>query len=189
MHNKSPEKELELIKKVQKFADGDALKKLCKLYLPMINAVKSKYYLKLYDKQDWEQEALIVCYQSAMDFSEKRGRFGSYFKKRLNNHAISILRYQLSKGRKANNDTVSWDSLSLVDGGVHEPRTLNMHIPSSVVYDEWVSRLSDLELTALLINLGKIDEEFVKESLNIDNSTIRRARLRALYKIRQTLFE
>lgn len=189
MHNKGPEYELELIKKVQKSADGIALQELCELYRPMINAVKSKYFLKLYDEQDWDQEAMIVCYQSAMDFLEKRGNFSSYFKRRLNNHAISILRYQLSQRRKADNDSVSWDNLLLTEGSVHEPKTLSSHIPNSIVYDEWVSKLSDLELTALLISLGKIDEEFVKRSLNLDQQTINRARFRAFKKIRQTLFE
>lgn len=190
MENRGPKYELELIKKVQKLADGAALKELCKIYEPMINTVKSKYYLRLYDGQDWDQEAMIICYQAAMDFSEKRGGFGSYFKKRLNNHAIGILRYHLSKKRKTNNESISWERLFFDDVGIREPQAAtSFNIPSTILYDEWLSKLSDLELTALLISLGKVDAEYVKKSLNIDMQTINRAKFRALQKIRQTLFE
>lgn len=190
MHNKGPKQELELIKKVQKSSDGDALKKLCEIYRPMINTVKSKYFLRLYDEQDWDQEAMIVCYQSAIDFSKDRGKFGSYFKRRLNNHAISLLRYQLSKRRKVNNESISWENLLATSAlGVHEPSTVDLTTPSSVIYDDWLGKLSDLELTALLISLGKIDETFVKQSLGISEQTIKRARSRALQKIHKTLFE
>lgn len=188
MHNKGPEYEAELIKKIQKFADGSALKQLYAIYKPLIITVRSKYYLRLYDEQDWEQEALIVCYESAMEFKEKRGSFGSYFKKRLNNHAINILRYQLSQRRKPDNESVSWEKLLLAEGSVHEPQVLDFRLPSKMIYDEWLPHLSDLELTALLISLGKIDEKYVKESLNINSATISRAKFRALQKIRKALF-
>lgn len=156
----------------------------------MINTVKRKYYLRLYDEQDWEQEAMIVCYQSALDFSTKRGRFGSYFKRCLNNHAISILRKQLSAKRIINNNSVSWEKI-LFDGSnmVQEPKSIDFNLPTSASYEEWLAELSDLELASLLINLGKVDEEYVKTSLGVTSKTISRARFRAFQKIRKSILE
>ena len=190
MMNKSSEYELELIKRIQKEADGLAIKELCHIYQPMINAVKRKYYLRLYDEQDWEQEAMIVCYKTAIDFSAKRGKFGSYFKRCLNNHAISILRKHFSVKRKINNNSVSWEKILYESSNmVQEPKTNEFILPTYVLYDEWLEQLSNLELAALLISLGKIDEHYVKNSLGVDIKAIKRARFRVLQKIHRSILE
>ena len=53
-------KERKLIKKV-KAGDDEALEKLFVLYKPLVNSVVKKYYLGHYDRNDWEQEAMIIC--------------------------------------------------------------------------------------------------------------------------------
>lgn len=190
MNKLSSSYELELIKRIQRESDGLAVKSLCQIYRPMINTVKRKYYLRLYDEQDWDQEAMIVCYQSAIAYSTNRGKFGSYFKRCLNNHAISILRKQLSAKRKINNDSISWEKIVYDTSNiVQEPKTVDFSLPTSVTYRECLEKLSNLELAALLVSLGRIDEEHVRNILGVNIKAIDRAKFRTLQKIRNSLLE
>lgn len=71
--------EEKLIKKVRA-GDDQALEKLFHLYEPLVNSIVKQFYLHHYDRKDWDQEAMIVCYEAALVFSPKKGKFSSLYK-------------------------------------------------------------------------------------------------------------
>ena len=83
--NSNEIRELELIEKI-KLQDSEALKQLCNIYQPLIRSISNNYFLRIYDYQDWQQEAMIVCYSCAQSFSRERGSFAGYFRRRLTRH-------------------------------------------------------------------------------------------------------
>lgn len=79
-------KEKKMIKQVKK-GDDAALEELFALYQPLVNKVLKGYYLRHYDQKDWQQEAMIICYEAAMVYSERKGNFAGLYKAKLTNHA------------------------------------------------------------------------------------------------------
>lgn len=63
-----------------KMGDDQALKELFFLYKPLVNSILKKYYLHHYDRDDWEQEALIICYESVVVFLVKKEVLVVYIK-------------------------------------------------------------------------------------------------------------
>lgn len=99
-------KERKLIKKV-KAGDDEALEKLFVLYKPLVNSVVKKYYLGHYDRNDWEQEAMIICYEAALVYSSEKGNFGSLYKTKLSNHARTLIRYNNAFKRQVYDQSIS----------------------------------------------------------------------------------
>ena len=84
--------ELKLIARVRK-GDSQALKKLFVNYQPLVDNCRRQFYLTDYDACDWKQEALIVCYESALLYDPARRRpFGALFKIRLRHRFINLCR-------------------------------------------------------------------------------------------------
>lgn len=179
--------EQELIGQVQAGND-DALIKLCYFYRPLINSVKQKYFVRFYDSQDWDQDALIVCYQAAMSYEQDKGKFGSYFKIRLHNHAKSLLRYDMAYRRRAFAQATSLEAAAAKGiEPLHQETTQLAEIPISEKFTELCAQLSDLEIKTLLIVLGVWHQEEVLQKLQIEQITLVRARSRLMQKMRKTL--
>ena len=159
-------KEKTLIKKV-KAGDDEALEKLFVLYKPLVNSVVKKYYLGHYDRNDWEQEAMIVCYEAALVYSSEKGNFSSLYKTKLSNHARTLIRY---------------------NKGIQEPRRSELAIPINDTYNEFVKSLSRLELIALMTIIGEMSTEYVINHMKIEAIQLIRARSRTLQKMRKVLF-
>jgi RNA polymerase sporulation-specific sigma factor len=179
--------EMNLILQIKKGKD-DALIKLYQRYYPLVYSVKRKYYVRYYDDQDWNQDALIICHASAMNFNQSKGKFGSYYKTRLTNHAKTLIRYNSAYRRKAMNQSISLDAAR--EKGL-EPIAKSVISPSEIPLSETlanlIANLSDLEISALLIELGIIDIEDVLQKFGVDQVTILRARSRLSRKMRHEL--
>ena len=179
--------EAELIKQI-KNGEDEALLDLCFRYKPLINKVKGMYHVRYYDNQDWEQDAMIICHASAKSFDLNKGKFGSYFKTRLINHARSLVRYDNAYRRQALKQSVSLETakknnlMPLNKSFVSIPE-----IPLSENIAILTGRLSTLEANALLVGLGVIKQKDVIEKLKISKLTLSRARSRLAQKMRQTL--
>ena len=63
--------EVYLIRRVKEEQDTIALLELVNRYRPLINGAKLNFYLRNFDQDDWEQEALIMCYQSCCTYDEE----------------------------------------------------------------------------------------------------------------------
>ena len=181
--------EAELIRQI-KNGEDEALLDLCFRYKPLINKVKSMYHVRYYDNQDWEQDAMIICHASAKSFDFNKGKFGSYFKTRLINHARSLVRYDNAYRRQALKQSVSLETakknnlMPLNKSFVSIPE-----IPLSENIAILTGRLSTLEANALLVGLGVIKQKDVIEKLKISKLTLSRARSRLAQKMRQTLLD
>lgn len=178
-------KENELIKQVKK-GDDEALKELFELYQPLVNKVLKGYYLRHYDQNDWQQEAMIICYESAMVYSGQKGNFAGLYKAKLTNHARTLVRYHTALRRKMYNTSVSLDRAKLQS--INEPKLSQLAIPIGVTYNNFVKSLSRLELIALLTILGEMSIEHVINHLNIEAVKLLRARSRIIKKMRNVLF-
>lgn len=181
--------EAELIRQI-KNGEDEALLDLCFRYKPLINKVKGMYQVRYYDNQDWEQDAMIICHASAKSFDLNKGKFGSYFKTRLINHARSLVRYDNAYRRQALKQSVSLETakknnlLPLNKSFVSIPE-----IPLSENIAILTGKLSTLETNALLIGLGIVKQKDVIEKLKISKLTLSRARSRLAQKMRQTLLD
>ena len=181
--------EAELIRQI-KNGEDEALLDLCFRYKPLINKVKGMYHVRYYDNQDWEQDAMIICHDSAKSFDLNKGKFGSYFKTRLINHARSLVRYDNAYRRQALKQSVSLETakknnlMPLNKSFVSIPE-----IPLSENIAILTGRLSTLEANALLVGLGVIKQKDVIEKLKISKLTLSRARSRLAQKMRQTLLD
>lgn len=181
--------EAELIRQI-KNGEDEALLDLCFRYKPLINKVKAMYHVRYYDNQDWEQDAMIICHASAKSFDLNKGKFGSYFKTRLINHARSLVRYDNAYRRQALKQSVSLETakknnlLPLNKSFVSIPE-----IPLSENIAILTGKLSNLETNALLIGLGIVKQKDVIEKLKISKLTLSRARSRLAQKMRQTLLD
>lgn len=181
--------EAELIRQI-KNGEDEALLDLCFRYKPLINKVKGMYHVRYYDNQDWEQDAMIICHASAKSFDLNKGKFGSYFKTRLINHARSLVRYDNAYRRQAIKQSVSLETakknnlLPLNKSFVSIPE-----IPLSENIAILTGKLSTLETNALLIGLGIVKQKDVIEKLKISKLTLSRARSRLAQKMRQTLLD
>ena len=181
--------EAELIRQI-KNGEDEALLDLCFRYKPLINKVKGMYHVRYYDNQDWEQDAMIICHASAKSFDLNKGKFGSYFKTRLINHARSLVRYDNAYRRQALKQSVSLETakknnlMPLNKSFVSIPE-----IPLSENIAILTGKLSTLETNALLIGLGIVKQKDVIEKLKISKLTLSRARSRLAQKMRQTLLD
>ncbi|WEV70524.1 sigma-70 family RNA polymerase sigma factor [Lactobacillus sp. ESL0785] len=179
--------EKELIEQI-KLGNDEALRQLCCYYQPLINNLERQYFIRSYDRQDWQQDAMIICYETALNYDSARGKFGSYFKTRLTNHIKTLLRYEMAYRRRALAQSISLEAA--VESGLsslHQPLTQAIEIPLSEKFAELLTQLSDLEIKALLIILGKWSQEEALKKLKIEQITLIRARSRLMQKMRQAL--
>lgn len=173
-----------LIKRV-KAGDDQALKKLFSLYKPLVSSILKKYYLYHYEYKDWQQDALIICYEAALIYSAEKGRFGSLYKTKLSNHARTLVRYNMALRRQVYSKTVSWEKVDM--SVIQEPRRFELAIPIDDTYNNFVKSLSRLELIALLIVLGEMSTEYAVEKFGLEAMQLVRARSRTLQKMRNVL--
>lgn len=178
-------KEEKLIKKVQA-GDDQALEKLFQLYAPLVNSIVKQFYLHHYDRNDWDQEAMIVCYEAALVFSPQKGKFGSLYKTKLSNHARTLVRYNMARRRQIYSQSIPLEQANIQ--GVNEPRRSGLSIPIDETYNNFVNSLSHVELIALLTIIGEISTEYAIDHLNIEAMKLVRARSRTLQKMRKVLF-
>lgn len=178
--------ELVLIEKVRK-KNSRALKELYQRYLPMVNLVKSRFFIRDYDQDDWQQEAMLVCYETAILWREGMKSFGSFYKLRLLNHARTLVRYQAAKRRAAFSHATSYEVV--VENGMQvDPLTSFAKVPASETMGNLIQGLSLLELFALLETLGIISHEEALERLKISEQSLIRAKSRVVRKLKDILF-
>ncbi len=178
-------KEMNLILAVLN-GDEDQLMVLFEKYRPLTESVKRKYFLKDYDENDWEQEALIVCLEAVRSYDAAKGEFGSYYKRKLLNHASSLVRSYYTDRRRAY--TLS-DSIGQVNDhgesaffyGQEEAVDYSLE----EAYCEFYDSLSPAELAAFDIALGQKTLEQVQAALGLSREQLRRAKNRAYHKFKK----
>lgn len=95
--------ESNLISQIRDNKDSVALDKLVRRYQPMIDNMASQYFVNGFDRDDWYQEAFLVCYQTCKLFDGSTGsKFGSFYKMKFKHHIIDLIRHENAVKRKIN---------------------------------------------------------------------------------------
>ncbi|WP_071130993.1 ECF-type sigma factor [Enterococcus timonensis] len=91
--------------------DEDALVDNYRKYHPLVLRLRSSYYLRFFDLDDWLQEGLILFHRSVMNYDDSLGvTFGLYFKKNFTRHIISILRKEQALKRRGDLQAASFEA-------------------------------------------------------------------------------
>lgn len=106
------------------------------------------YYIKLWDKSDWEQEGLITLYQlleSHPELKEDEESLRSYFKVKFSNHVKDNLRRQSSQKRKLNQ--IDYEEISEVESYYMHPGSIRQEdfLLTRIVLEEIRSSLTAAE--------------------------------------------
>lgn len=166
--------------------DSEALKELMKRYQGVAINVQKRFYLRSYDYQDWNQDSLLICYQSCKKYDfEKGGKFGAFFKTNLVNHACSLIRHEMAKRREPYRKALSYE-LMVDIGKIQEEVSIGQLIPNNKIFEEYILSLSELEILALLHHLGKLDDKKLKE---LTKSQLQQAKHRCKKKLERLLFK
>ena len=98
------------------YSDTDIANGKCELsqvynqYLPLVRSVCKRYYLHLYDTDDLQQEALIVCHKSIQRYNlDYKISFGAFYKLNLERHLCSLLRHEKSQKRMVDSIATSYE--------------------------------------------------------------------------------
>lgn len=179
-------KEEILIKEIKIDKNEESLIILFEIYRPMTESMKQKFFIRCFDEQDLEQECLICCFEAVMSFDASKGKFGSYYKRKLNNRFISLIRKHHSLRRIGDELTVSIEE--------HFPEVLEqtVEILSVLLDDEYESfwdSLSKVEHKAFKICLGLIDLEEALANDAFTREQIRRAESRVTKKFTDWLLK
>lgn len=170
--------------------DNEALISLCEQYQPLILGVQKRYQLRYYDFDDWRQEAMLVCYETALVYDEKKlMSFGSFFKLRLYNHARSLLRYQLAARRAQDAKAASYEAA--VAAGLPEPMSQDAigEQPWQEAYQACWGHLSERERAALLVQIGRLSKEEAKSRTACTETQLQQAQQRCKRKLRAELLD
>lgn len=180
--------EVYLIRRVKEKQDMKALHELVTRYRPLINGAKLNFYIRHFDEDDWEQEAIIMCYQSCCTYDENRAdNFGAYYRTRFYNHLRSLLRYELAKKRTAFSKSVSYDNV--IQKNLIKEEVEEMHItPRKEMYQKFIKKLSEKELIALKIFLGELTLEEASKQTKYSRYQLLQAKARCKSKLRKELF-
>ncbi|MCD5560925.1 sigma-70 family RNA polymerase sigma factor [Lactobacillus delbrueckii subsp. lactis] len=180
------ERERLLISRIQKDDDEQALKELYYSCLPVIGGTIKQYFVELYDSQDWEQEALILCYKTAKCFDLKQGKpFVGFYKVSLHNRDINLIRRGKRKKRLAASDQVYWED---VTPELEQASCLIASPPVPVLdWQDLVESLSMLELEELLLELGYKQAGEIMRQYQVNEMGLRRAKYRVKEKIKLKL--
>ncbi|WP_162261216.1 sigma-70 family RNA polymerase sigma factor [Companilactobacillus kimchiensis] len=177
---------------VKENKDSIALVNLVRRYQPMINNMRSQYYINGYDINDWYQDALLVCYQTCNVFDGNSGsKFGSFFKLKFKNYIIDNIRHENAQKRKANIGAQSLDLMPIEEqrdiGAVENCGRLVIQYQ----IQEIVSDFSDIELVSFQFLLGKISKKDACKKAKCDLQRIELAINRAKTKLksRRALFD
>ncbi len=139
---------------IKKIKEGDSTSfiELFRKFQPVVFALKRKYFVKSMDHDDWLQEGMIACYQSALTYDELKGlTFGRYFKLNLERRICSILRKENAEKRRIDREAVSFEEELEIYGECYNSTSFVLDDFLDVLIlreelDEFMSKLSEFEL-------------------------------------------
>ncbi|WP_283678028.1 sigma-70 family RNA polymerase sigma factor [Lentilactobacillus sp. Marseille-Q4993] len=155
--------ELDLIEKVTQ-KDDEAFAQLFKQYYPVVNKLRTEYYVNGMDNDDWDQEARIIMYRAARKFDPNyRSNFGSFYSRLLKHRIFDLIRRHNAQKRLPAEPLVSIDSdESYYEATVEDPR-VNCPEGTTVMKDTLANVLDQctpLERDALLEIISRPSEAF-----------------------------
>ncbi|MCH4056546.1 sigma-70 family RNA polymerase sigma factor [Lapidilactobacillus gannanensis] len=179
--------ELLLIKAVQDHSDSQALESLVKKYQPMICRAAQQFYFKLFDQDDWQQEARIVCYETCLLYrTDHNCQFGAFFKLRFHNHLRSLLRHELALKRQSNHQSLPLEDYLAEEnsyGSICYPTQLKTQ--SFFEMEQFLKTLSYFELQSFRVACQQQTLEETCRHLDCTEEQVRRGIDRCHGKMRE----
>lgn len=184
----SEKEETRLISQVLE-GDSEALQKLVRVFEPLIQKTKRQYHLRDFDDSDWEQEALITCYNAVLTYKKEKGRFAVYFRSQFVNHIRTILRSYMADCRSVYLKTESLDALKEQgEQNLSCTKVMPMEYSINEIGNKFFNSLSDIELMAFHTLIGLTTDQEAIDKWNIELTQLSRARCRAYHKLMNNLF-
>ncbi|MFA9494277.1 sigma-70 family RNA polymerase sigma factor [Streptococcus sp. E17BB] len=109
---------------------------------PIVLKLRNLYYIKLWELEDWEQEAMICLYtllDKQPDLSDNQEKLRVYFKTKFSNLVNDELRKQESKKRQLNK--LSYEDISEVAHLIPNPEIL---LDEFICFKDSLDRLKKL---------------------------------------------
>lgn len=181
--------DVELINRVKK-RDDQALCELYYRYEPIVKKIMARYFIRNYELTDWQQDALLICYETACIFDPALNlNFGGLFKLKLLNHTRSLLRFEMAQKRVGNNQAISYEAVleeghSELIGEGRRNGHLDDYLKISEL-DEFIASLSLTELMAFRYQLGAITLIEACQRANCEKKQIKNAYNRCYVKFRK----
>lgn len=92
--------------------DAQAIEYLCQQYRPVLVRLQRMYWLRLYDDDDWQQEARWICYLAAQQYDARYHlTFGRFYQMQLKHRIITLLRQQFALKRRCDQYAVRYRDL------------------------------------------------------------------------------
>ncbi|HJE15153.1 MAG TPA: hypothetical protein K8W17_03655 [Lapidilactobacillus dextrinicus] len=179
--------ELTWVRAVQDTGSSDALEQLVVKYQPMIQATINRFYLRMFDQDDWQQEARIVCYETCLLYETQRNcQFGAFYKLRFDHHVRNLVRHELAIKRQSNRQNISLEEMMIAetfpDG--FAPAQRETHALPEFDLTEYLALLSNFEFESFQVVLNLRREQDVCHEYNCDQIQIKRAIARCHKKLR-----
>ncbi|GBG95861.1 DNA-directed RNA polymerase sigma-70 factor [Ligilactobacillus salitolerans] len=195
-HHKVSAEDLELIAETLADADSQALGKLFHKYRPLVLNLISSYRFRYYDFDDLLVEALVVCYESVLEFEPSRQiPFGAFFKANLNNYLMTLLRGQKAQKRQLDKVTSSFEGMLELKGeNSFGPDQHSISPEQYLLLKEKLERLptvlSSLEIEVLQLYCGPFpySNQSIAEHLSISYPALSNASSRCKYKTIKLLY-
>lgn len=182
------DREKKLIEKVRQ-NDDRALIELFSMYHPIVEKSRNRFFFRGFDKDDWDQETLLICHEAALTYNSDKGSFGTFFRCKLNHWCVSLLRYQNAERRLGDDQNCSLDLL--IEGGEFLNKRDNIWVevltPDGCI--EYLEKLSENEFLGFQYLLGKYTSEELKKLKGINPEQLKRACARAYKKLTATLYK
>lgn len=185
--NDSDTTELALIARIQG-GDQEAFAILKKKYEALTTFLLARYYLRTFDRADWQQEAAEILYKAVLEFQEQRGHFSAFYKCKLKHHIYGRLRFYSAKRRQGDLNAVSLEALT-EKSGERQYSAVQEEGSGYIVNQQELSKLlanfSHVELLAFEVMLGKQTAAAIEKRWGYSHEQLLRARNRARQKLNQ----
>ncbi|QFP80074.1 sigma-70 family RNA polymerase sigma factor [Latilactobacillus graminis] len=163
--------------------DSEALDILFKAYLPMVYRTFTPYYIRLFDEDDWLQEARIVCYETCQCYDQNSGKsFGGFYKLRFHHHVLNLIRKELAQKRRIDQQSLLTDCCP--EGSAVGEDTV-AYYQSAVEMRAYLETLSAFELVAFRVLAGQLVLEQACSQFDCTLEQMKRAQSRCQTKLKQ----
>ncbi|NLR10193.1 MULTISPECIES: sigma-70 family RNA polymerase sigma factor [Lactobacillaceae] len=140
----------QLLALIRESLESPALLVLFDRYRPVLYKLQSRYFIPGYDRDDWNQEALLVLCRVAQRFEISRGKsFGGFYRQALRFRVYDLIRRSQTKKRLAGQQAVSLEAnRTFVSDTVRDTRwTLRESLEVQEAVVRLAKRLSSVEHT------------------------------------------
>lgn len=188
-----PAEQVEEIVRFIKNYGEDPYRVLVRQVTPMIEMMTTKYFLRGYSQEDFNQEAFALLVQCVKDFNAEYGMpFMQYFNLRLTNRLRGLLRYEKALKRRACREAYSLDKVAEEYGESAYPYADIRSDPLEMTvvleyYDHYIEDLSNFELSVFLMYQNGHPVEDIATILHCSSSKAQNAIYRCRKKMKDLL--